>query len=71
MVRSYVLDPLENSCVDARSGGFLVGVDLEEAGEKWRAGDAAKSARFFLKAIDNYQTGIQSFPEDFNLVYNL
>ncbi|KAL9103569.1 MAG: hypothetical protein Q9163_001407 [Psora crenata] len=28
------------------------GVELEEAGEKWRAGDAAKSLRFFVKAID-------------------
>lgn len=31
-----------------------VGVDFEEAGEKWRAGDSAKSLRFFVRAIDVY-----------------
>ncbi|KAI9737080.1 MAG: hypothetical protein M1834_000670 [Cirrosporium novae-zelandiae] len=47
-----------------------VGVDFEEAGEKWRAGDAAKSTRFFLRAIDNYDQGLRLFPESFDLAYN-
>ena len=45
-------------------------MDLEEAGEKWRAGDAAKSLRFFTRAIDKYGAGLQRFPADFDLAYN-
>ena len=48
----------------------LAGVDHEEAGEKWRAGDAAKSLRFFVRAIDTYDEGLQRFPEAFDLAYN-
>ena len=48
----------------------LAGVDHEEAGEKWRAGDAAKSLRFFLRAIDTYSEGLQRFPDSFDLAYN-
>lgn len=47
-----------------------VGVDFEEAGEKWRAGDATKSLRFFLRAIDAYDAGLQKFPRSFDLSYN-
>lgn len=47
-----------------------VGVDFEEAGEKWRAGDAAKSSRFFLRAINAYDAGLQRFPGSFDLSYN-
>lgn len=47
-----------------------VGVDLEEAGEKWRAGDAVKSSRFFVRAIENYDAGLQKFPQSFDLAYN-
>ncbi|KAL9624048.1 MAG: hypothetical protein Q9160_001801 [Pyrenula sp. 1 TL-2023] len=47
-----------------------VGVDLEEAGEKWRAGDAAKSMRFFLKAINTYNEGLSRFPLSIDLAYN-
>lgn len=47
-----------------------VGVDFEEAGEKWRAGDAAKSLRFFVRAIDAYGSGLQKFPRSFDLLYN-
>ncbi|KAL8999499.1 MAG: hypothetical protein Q9169_001704 [Polycauliona sp. 2 TL-2023] len=47
-----------------------VGVDLEEAGEKWRAGDAQKSARFFLRALDDYENGLQRFADSFDLAYN-
>lgn len=46
------------------------GVELEEAGEKWRAGDAAKSMRFFLRAITNYDEGLQKHPGTFDLAYN-
>lgn len=46
------------------------GVELEEAGEKWRAGDAAKSMRFFVRAITNYDEGLQKHPGTFDLAYN-
>ncbi|KAL9107599.1 MAG: hypothetical protein Q9227_007502 [Pyrenula ochraceoflavens] len=46
-------------------------VDLEEAGEKWRAGDAAKSMRFFSRAVDAYRSGLVRFPSSFDLAYNL
>lgn len=48
----------------------IVGVDFEEAGEKWRAGDAQKSARFFLRALDDYNAGLRHFPRSFDLAYN-
>jgi hypothetical protein len=48
----------------------LAGVELEEAGEKWRAGDAAKSMRFFMRAITNYDEGLQKHPGTFDLAYN-
>ncbi|EPE31874.1 TPR-like protein [Glarea lozoyensis ATCC 20868] len=47
------------------------GVDFEEAGEKWRGGDATKSMRFFGKAIDAYETGLRNFPDSFDLAYNI
>ncbi|KAJ6107679.1 hypothetical protein N7523_009002 [Penicillium sp. IBT 18751x] len=46
------------------------GVELEEAGEKWRAGDAAKSMRFFMRAISMYDEGLQKHPTAFDLAYN-
>ena len=46
------------------------GVKLEEAGEKWRGGDKAKSARFFLKALDTYEGGLERFPTSIDLLYN-
>jgi hypothetical protein len=48
----------------------IAGVDFEEAGEKWRAGDAAKSSRFFIKAWETYTAGLQEFPTSFDLAYN-
>lgn len=45
-------------------------MELEEAGEKWRAGDAAKSMRFFMRAISNYDEGLQKHPAAFDLAYN-
>ncbi|KAI9839116.1 MAG: hypothetical protein M1819_003109 [Sarea resinae] len=47
-----------------------VGVQFEEAAEKWRAGDAAKSVRFFLRAIENYDTALKQFPDSFDMAYN-
>ncbi|KAI1455605.1 hypothetical protein F4805DRAFT_266801 [Annulohypoxylon moriforme] len=46
------------------------GVDFEEAAGKWRAGDAAKSMRFFQRAIDVYDRGLQKFPRNADLAYN-
>lgn len=47
-----------------------VGVEQEEAGEKWRAGDAAKSLRFFMRAITTYDQGLSKHPASFDLAYN-
>ncbi|KAL2794166.1 hypothetical protein BJX66DRAFT_205334 [Aspergillus keveii] len=49
---------------------LAVGVEQEEAGEKWRAGDAAKSLRFFMRAITTYDEGLQRHPNAFDLAYN-
>ncbi|PGH09356.1 hypothetical protein GX51_00799 [Blastomyces parvus] len=49
---------------------LAAGVELEEAGEKWRAGDAVKSMRFFMRAIEMYDTGLRRFPNSFDLAYN-
>lgn len=49
---------------------LAAGVDFEEAGEKWRAGDAAKSTRFFVRAIENYDEALKRFPGSFDLAYN-
>ena len=47
-----------------------VGVDFEEAGEKWWAGDASKSLRFFLRATETYDAGLEKHPHSFDLAYN-
>ncbi|KAL4974384.1 hypothetical protein BDW66DRAFT_88975 [Aspergillus desertorum] len=49
---------------------LAAGVEQEEAGEKWRAGDAAKSLRFFMRAIATYDEGLQRHPTAFDLAYN-
>ncbi|KAI0122929.1 hypothetical protein BJ170DRAFT_599593 [Xylariales sp. AK1849] len=46
------------------------GVDFEEAAGKWRAGNAAKSMRFFQRAIEVYDKGLASFPASLDLAYN-
>ncbi|KIW22870.1 uncharacterized protein PV07_11121 [Cladophialophora immunda] len=46
------------------------GVDFEEAAGKWRAGDAVKSMRFFSRAIEVYDQGLQTFPTSIDLAYN-
>lgn len=37
---------------------------------QWRAGDAAKSLRFFVRATETYDAGLQSFPQSVDLAYN-
>lgn len=54
-------------CITANGA---VGVEHEEAGEKWRAGDAAKSLRFFMRAMASYDEGLARFPTAFDLAYN-
>ncbi|MCJ1382802.1 hypothetical protein MMC17_005915 [Xylographa soralifera] len=49
---------------------LAAGVEAEEAGEKWRAGDSAKSSRFFVRAIELYGAGLERFPDSFDLSYN-
>ncbi|KAF2501767.1 hypothetical protein BU16DRAFT_569671 [Lophium mytilinum] len=50
---------------------FLEAADEhEQSGGKWRAGDAAKSLRFFQRAIDAYDEGLKRFPKSFDLAYN-
>ncbi|TVY67512.1 UPF0656 protein [Lachnellula suecica] len=48
----------------------IAGVDFEEAGEKWRGGDSAKSTRFFVRAIECYDQALKMFPTSFDLAYN-
>lgn len=50
--------------------GNKAGVEHEEAAGKWRAGDAAKSMRFFQRAIEVYEQGLQVSPNSLDLVYN-
>lgn len=45
-------------------------MDFEEAAGKWRAGDAAKSLRFFAKAVEVYNQGLQKYPDSLDLAYN-
>jgi hypothetical protein len=49
---------------------YLAGVEQEEGGEKWRAGDAQKAMRFFMRAIEIYDNGINKYPTSFDLAYN-
>jgi len=70
-----LLNPKPKSKVKAREpqseNDFLEAADeFEEAGGKWRAGDAAKAARFFNRAIGVYDEGLKLFPRSFDLAYN-
>jgi tetratricopeptide (TPR) repeat protein len=58
-----------NSAPESAEEYLALGVDLEGAAEKWRAGDVVKSFRFFVKAIDNYDEGLRRF-QDFDMSYN-
>ncbi|OKL59707.1 hypothetical protein UA08_05139 [Talaromyces atroroseus] len=49
---------------------LAAGVEQEEGGEKWRAGDAVKAMRFFMRAIEIYDNGLTKFPTSFDLAYN-
>lgn len=49
---------------------LAAGVNFEEGGEKWRAGDPVKSMRFFNRAIDCYDEALRKFPGSFDLAYN-
>ncbi|KAF2095534.1 hypothetical protein NA57DRAFT_59530 [Rhizodiscina lignyota] len=42
----------------------------ERGGGKWKAGDAVKATRFFVRAIETYNAGLLKFPESFDLAYN-
>ncbi|KAF1973048.1 hypothetical protein BU23DRAFT_554587 [Bimuria novae-zelandiae CBS 107.79] len=44
--------------------------EFEQAGGKWRAGDPEKAARFFQRASQAYEQGLQRFPDSFDLAYN-
>lgn len=52
---------------------LAAGVALEEAGDKWRAGDAAKAARFYARAVDAYEAGLARWPgrEGRHLAFNV
>lgn len=50
---------------------FLEAADEQEkGGGKWKAGDAVKATRFFMRAIDAYNAGLQRYPNSFDLAYN-
>ncbi|KAG0646803.1 hypothetical protein D0Z07_6460 [Hyphodiscus hymeniophilus] len=49
---------------------LAAGVDFEDAGEKWRGGDAVKSTRFFVRAMDCYGEALKKFPTSFDLAHN-
>ncbi|KAF3922039.1 hypothetical protein ABW20_dc0106971 [Dactylellina cionopaga] len=49
---------------------LAIAVDLEESGERWRSGDAAKSGRFYLQAITAYETTMARYPNNFDARYN-
>lgn len=70
MIFSLVGIPKSNITKYQKTDSCSAGVELEEAGEKWRAGDAAKSMRFFVRAITNYDEGLQKHPGTFDLAYN-
>ncbi|KAF2709788.1 hypothetical protein K504DRAFT_467729 [Pleomassaria siparia CBS 279.74] len=44
--------------------------EFEQAAGKWRAGDVAKATRFFMRAIEAYNAGLQRYPTSFDLAYN-
>lgn len=58
-----VLPQSENDFLD-------VADEFEQSAGKWRAGDAQKAARFFHRAIDMYNEGLQKHPKSFDLAYN-
>ena len=49
---------------------LAAGVAFEEAAEKWRAGDAAKSLRFYDRAWQTYTEALERWPQNFDISYN-
>ena len=49
---------------------LAVGVEFEEAAEKWRARDAVKARRFYDRALAIYEEGLHLWPHSFDLAYN-
>ncbi|KAI1136308.1 hypothetical protein F5Y05DRAFT_415496 [Hypoxylon sp. FL0543] len=62
--------PKKEQKLDTADDYLSAGVDFEEAAGKWRAGDAAKSIRFFQRALDVYGAGLEKFPRSIDLAYN-
>ncbi|KAK8070468.1 hypothetical protein PG997_010671 [Apiospora hydei] len=62
--------PKKEQKLETASGFEDAANEHEEAAGKWRAGDAAKSMRFFQRAIDTYDQGLKAFPKDLDLAYN-
>lgn len=62
--------PKKEQKLDTADDFQAAGVDFEEAAGKWRAGDAAKSMRFFQRAVDVYAQGLAKFPQSIDLAYN-
>ncbi|KAI0155441.1 hypothetical protein GGR52DRAFT_205776 [Hypoxylon sp. FL1284] len=62
--------PTKEHTLDTADNFQAAGVDFEEAAGKWRAGDAAKSMRFFQRAADVYAQGLVKFPQSIDLAYN-
>jgi hypothetical protein len=63
--------PLTHAQEPQSENDFLEAADeLEQGAGKWRAGDAAKASRFFNRAIDAYNAGLQRYPNSFDLAYN-
>jgi hypothetical protein len=64
------IDPLHSRTHTFLTPTLLAGVEQEEGGEKWRAGDSQKAMRFFMRAIEIYDSGITKYPNSFDLAYN-
>ncbi|KAI0842321.1 hypothetical protein F5Y06DRAFT_284501 [Hypoxylon sp. FL0890] len=62
--------PKREQKLDTTDEFLSTGVEFEDAAGKWRAGDAAKSIRFFQRAVDVYDQGLQKFPQNIDLAYN-
>ncbi|CUS07040.1 unnamed protein product [Tuber aestivum] len=46
------------------------GIELEESGDRWRAGDKVKAGRFYIKAIESYEAALQRNQWSFDATYN-
>ncbi|KAG0639623.1 hypothetical protein HOY80DRAFT_75048 [Tuber brumale] len=46
------------------------GIELEESGDRWRAGDKAKAGRFYFKAIESYEAALKRNSRSFDATYN-